>query len=55
MPTGQMNGLLRDLRLGKLDAANAEFLAQTPLSDFVSNLLLSCPVLFSGADGRAEA
>ena len=46
MPAGQINGLLRDLRLGKLDAASAEFLAGTPLGGLVSNLLDSFPVLF---------
>lgn len=46
MPAGQMNGLLRELRLGKLEAANAEFLAGKPLGDLVSDLLHSFPVLF---------
>ncbi len=46
MPIDQMTQLLRDLRLGKLDATNAEILAGTPFSDLVSSLLHSFPVLF---------
>ncbi len=46
MPIGSMNDLLRDLRLGKLDAASAKFLAGTPLGDLVLNLFHSFPVLF---------
>jgi hypothetical protein len=41
-----MNGLLRDLRLGKLDAASAELLAGRPYGDLVFDLLQSFPVLF---------
>ncbi len=46
MPIDQMIHLLRDLRLGKLDAATTKFLGGTPLGDLVSNLLNSFPVLF---------
>src|ERR1039458_5397211 len=46
MPAGQMNGLLRDWRLGKLDSASAGLLAERPLGDLVLELLHSFPVLF---------
>ena len=46
MPIDQMIHLLRDLRLGKLDAATTKVLGGTPLGDLVSNLLNSFPVLF---------
>ena len=46
MPIDQMIHLLRDLRLGKLDAASSKYLGGTPLADLVSNLLDLFPVLF---------
>ncbi len=46
MPIDQMIHFLRDLRLGKLDAASSKLLGGTPLGDLVSNLLDSFPVLF---------
>ena len=46
MPADSMNDLLRDLRRGKLDVANSKFIAGTSLSDLVSSLLGSFPVLF---------
>ena len=44
-----MNDLLHELRRGKLDVPNAEFLAGTRLSDLVSDFRNSYPVLFQGA------
>ncbi len=46
MSTGQMNELLHELHLGKLDAAGAEFLAGARLSDLAADLRGSYPVLF---------
>ena len=46
MSTGQMNELLHELHLGKLDAAGAEFLAGTRLSDLQFDLRSEYPILF---------